>query len=173
MNRKQCALSILRDAVFCTIFGPALAGLVYGGYMVIVEFGSYPAIHAVLKSPYGLRVIVASAVSTPFMAMTFAVPIAGPFGFVFGALLGWWQFGRAASAIATRRLYWESAGVGALLGATYPYSMQALFHNGWNAASSGTLGFLALGAAVGVACALALAWLKRRTARSTADSPGT
>jgi len=101
--------------------------------------------------------------------------VAGPFGLVAGSLCGWWISVRYERGIRGLRLYCEAALAGVLVGACFPLFPNLIDIDVWRTPSlSGALVLSAIGAGVGLACALMLAYVwEQLVSRLSADLPGT
>jgi hypothetical protein len=145
MKWKNRARTAFQAGVFCAIFGPVLGGLAYGLLSLLSEPSS------VLSAP-------SAALGVLSIILLFAVISVAPFGFIAGLAGGWWLACREEKGIAKKRLCFESAGSGALLGATYPFAPGLGDIGGYTARSSEYLQFhCLLGAGVGLTCGLLLA----------------
>lgn len=93
----------LRLAIVGGVFGAIVGPLV--GVLLMAPMS---------RMPMALYLAVVRSWLVPLFI--FAVP----FGFIVGFIGSWWLAARASSMVSARRLYCESAGIGALLGATFP-----------------------------------------------------
>jgi hypothetical protein len=101
MAPNNRASLVIRGGVTC-----ALLGSLVGGCGVALISG--------VRGSFGLAALTITPIAALFAAIT-----AAPFGFAVGPGGVWWLAGRA-ERVSERRLYFESAGGGAALGATYP-----------------------------------------------------
>jgi hypothetical protein len=101
--------------------------------------------------------------------------VAGPFGLVVGLLCGWWISIGYERGIRGLRLAGEAGLAGVLLGACFPLFPNLLEFDVWRAPGlTGVFVLSAIGAGVGLACGLMLAWLWGRLVSGlTSDLRGT
>ena len=139
--RKRAFLAIL-GGVYCGTVGSLLAGLVVVAIRVV----------------HGNRGNVAEALAFFPMAVVFAAIPAAPFGFIVGSAGSWWLATRINRGISGRRLYFESAGIGAALGATFPLISTIL---GWGPFNN-LVSALPISIGIGIVCGLTVALPMRR-----------
>ncbi|MGC2247829.1 MAG: hypothetical protein WA609_14585 [Terriglobales bacterium] len=97
------------------------------------------------------------------IAVLLAAITAVPFGFTVGSVGVWWLAGRA-ERVSERRLYFESTGGGAALGATYPLIMAIL---GWGPFEN-LVAALPISIGTGIICGIVLT---RETRKSVVTMP--
>lgn len=95
----------IRLAIVGGVFG-AIVGPLVGVLLILIDNMG--------RMPMALYLAVVRSWLIPLII--FVVP----FGFIVGFIGSWWLAARASSIVSARRLYCESAGIGALLGATFP-----------------------------------------------------
>lgn len=139
--RKRLTLAVT-GGVFCATVGSLLGGLV-------VVF---------IRMLQGNTQSIVDALEFFPMAVVFAAIPAAPFGLIVGSAGSWWLAGRAERGVSGRRLFFESAGIGAVLGATFPLILALL---GWgpfaNLASA-----LPISIGIGIVCGIILIPLLRK-----------
>jgi len=144
MHIKERARFVVTGAVFCAIVGPILGGLAV----------------VVIRMVQGKTESAAEALAFFPMAVVFAAIPAAPFGFIVGLVGSCWLVARIEHSVSRKRLCLESAGIGAVLGATFPLILTIL---GWgpfdNLASA-----LPISIGVGIVCGGALTTLLRKHA---------
>jgi hypothetical protein len=84
------------------------------------------------------------------MAVAFAAIPAAPFGFVVGVVGSWWLAIRAARGVSGKRLYFESAGIGGVLGSTFPLILVASEWGPFN----NLVSMLPISIIIGIACGI-------------------
>jgi hypothetical protein len=92
------------------------------------------------------------------MAVVFAAIPAAPFGFVVGSAGSWWLAARAEHGVSGKRLFFESAGIGALLGAIFPVVLSIL---GWGPFAK-LFSALPISIGIGIVCGIILIPLMRK-----------
>jgi hypothetical protein len=92
------------------------------------------------------------------MAVVFASVPAAPFGLIVGSIGCWWLIGRLEHGVPGRRLCFESAGFGAVLGATFPIVLATL---GWGPFKN-LVAALPFSIGIGFVCGLTVALLSRK-----------
>jgi hypothetical protein len=90
--------------------------------------------------------------------LLFAAIPAAPFGFIVGSLGGWWLTSRLERSVSARRIVFESAAVGALLGAGFPLVAILL---GWGPFNN-LVAMLPIAIGVGTLCGVILPLVMRR-----------
>lgn len=138
-TRKRAKLAIV-GGIFCAVVGPLLGGTIYT--LVSVAGGLWQRQQDVWTVAAFLPVVV-----------LYAAIAAAPFGFIVGSIGSWWLVARVASTASARRVYCESGGVGALLGATFP-PIEAVL--GWGPFRN-LLSSLPISIGTGIICGVALA----------------
>jgi hypothetical protein len=135
-NRKRIIFAG-KGGLFCAIVGSLLGGVV----VLLVR-----AVHGNAGGNVGEILEF-----FPVAVLYAAIP-AAPFGFIMGSVGSWWLATRARQGVQGLRLYCESIGAGALLGATFPLVMTAL---GWGPFSN-LVSAMPISIAIGAVCAFAL-----------------
>jgi len=138
--KKQAYLAVV-GGFFCATVGSLLGGLVVA------------VMRAIALWPDDL--MVASAFLP--LAVLYASIVAAPFGFIVGSIGSWWLVGRVTSAAPAKRVYYESAGLGGLLGAMFPL-ISAL--GGWGPFKN-LLSALPISIGIGITCGIAVAAFMR------------
>jgi integral membrane sensor domain MASE1 len=92
------------------------------------------------------------------MAVAFAAIPAAPFGFIVGSVGSWWLAIRAARGVSGKRLYFESAGIGGVLGSTFPLILAAF---GWGPFEN-LVSALPISITIGIACGILITPLTRK-----------
>ena len=140
--KKRLSLSVAAG-VLCAAVGSLLGGTV----LVLV------------RTIHGKDENVAPALTFLPMAVIFAAIPVAPFGLLVGSVGGWWLSARVDRGVSRRRLYFESAGMGALLGATFPLILGIL---GWGPFNN-LVSALPISIGVGTVCGVTLSvYLRRR-----------
>jgi hypothetical protein len=143
-TKKRASLTII-GGVLCSVLASVLGGVVIV-VIRLVKVGSAEG-------------------AAPFLpiAVLYAAATAAPFGLIAGSAGTWWLAARAERHMANRQLWWESAGAGALLGATYPVVMGIC---GWGPFSN-LVSELPIAVGIGMTCALVVAfWMQRHVLAS-------
>jgi hypothetical protein len=133
----------LVGGVSCAVVGSLLAGIAL-----------------VLIRSWTLRGTESMAEAVAFfpMAVAFAAISAAPFGFIVGSIGSWWLAIRAARGVSGKRLYFESSGIGGVLGSTYPLILAAF---GWGPFEN-LVAALPLSITIGIACGILIIRLTRK-----------
>jgi hypothetical protein len=144
MNTGKRAQLAVAGGSFCAIAGSIFGGLIVSVFQVIKTGGI-------------------GGMSFIPVAILYAAVVAVPFGFFVGSFGSWWLVGRFDKHIPSKRIFCESLGVGALLGAVFP-SVMALA--GWGPYSN-LVSVVPISVGIGVICAALLmqlmhAYLVRR-----------
>ena len=132
----------IAGGIFC-----AIAGSLLGGFVVVL-------VRALQGSTAGMK----EALTFFPMAVVFVAIPAAPFGFIVGSIGCWWLAARAARGVSSKRLYFESAGIGGVLGATFPLVLAAL---GWGPFNN-LISALPISIPIGVACGIILIPVTRK-----------
>jgi hypothetical protein len=140
-NRKSLSFAIV-GGVFCAIVGSLL-----GGVVVVL-----------IRALQGNTQNMAEALAFFPMAVVFVAIPAAPFGFIVGSFGSWWLATRADRGVSGRRLYFESAGIGGVLGATFPLILAVL---GWGPFNN-LVSALPISITIGIVCGVALTPLMRK-----------
>ena len=133
-SRKRLSFA-LASGVFC-----AIAGSLLGAVVVLIR--------ALQGTTQGM---VEALAFFPAALVFVAIP-AAPFGFIVGSLGGWWLAVRADRGVSWTRLYFESAGVGGVLGATFPLILAVL---GWGPFNN-LVSALPISITIGIVCGIML-----------------
>ena len=139
--RRRLALAVI-GGVFCATVGSLLGGLVV----------------AILRVLHGNTQSLPEALAFVPIAFVFAAIPAAPFGFIVGSVGSWWLAVRAEGSIQRRRLFLESATMGAALGATFPLILALL---GWGPFSN-LVSALPISVAIGIICGTLLVPIIRK-----------
>jgi hypothetical protein len=142
MENKKRLTQAMIGGVFCATVGSLLGGVV----VVLIR---------VLQG--NTQNIVEALAFFP-MAVVFAAIPAAPFGFIVGSAGSWWLAVRTDSGVLGRRLYFESAGIGAVLGATFPLILALL---GWGPFAN-LISALPISITIGIVCGIILTPLMRK-----------
>ncbi|MGA7920186.1 MAG: hypothetical protein WCA38_10985 [Candidatus Acidiferrales bacterium] len=110
---KRARLAIV-GGVFCAIVGTLV------GVLLIALWNYLTTPLPVSRNP------VASFLMNIWTMFVIGFIMAAPFGLIVGSIGSWWLAARA-SIVSARRFYCESAGIGALLGATFPLLAAIIF----------------------------------------------
>jgi hypothetical protein len=92
------------------------------------------------------------------MVIIFSAIAAAPFGFIVGTIGSWWLVARWANTRSSIRIYGESGGLGAILGATYPFIAAGL---GWGTFEN-LVASLPISIGAGIVCGVLLAAFVRK-----------
>jgi hypothetical protein len=103
MDIKKRASLAVAGGVLCAALGSLLGGVVVVIFRTTQRNGED----------------VAQALTFLPVAVMFAAIPAAPFGFLVGSVSSWWLSARVDRGVSRRRLYFASAGMGAVLGATF------------------------------------------------------
>jgi hypothetical protein len=133
MATKKRVFLVIRGGLSCALLGSFVGGC---GFLLI----------SAVRGNFGL-----AALSLIPMAVIFAAITAAPFGFMVGSVGVWWLAVRA-QRVSGRRLYFEAAGGGAVLGATYPLVLTIL---GWGPFGN-LVATLPISIGTGVVCGIVL-----------------
>ena len=133
MATKNRASLVIRGGLTCAVLGPLIGGCVF----VLIW---------AVRGNLGLAALSLVPVAVIVGAFT-----AAPFGFMVGSVGIWWLAGRALR-VSGRRLYFEAAGGGAVLGATYPLVIAIL---GWGPFEN-LVAALPVSIGTGVVCGMVL-----------------
>ena len=139
--KKRLTLAVI-GGVFCATVGSLLGGLVV----------------VLLRMLQGNAQSIVEALEFLPMAVVFAAIPAAPFGFIVGSVGSWWLATRTESGVSGVRLYCESIGIGAVLGATFPLVLTILGWGPFNNLVSG----MPISVGIGTVCALTLIPLMRK-----------
>jgi hypothetical protein len=143
-NRKRLRFAFV-GGVFCAIVGSLLGGVV----VVLIRIFQG-----------GAQDIVGAMSMFPMAVVLVGIP-GVPFGFIVGSVGGWWLVGRAGHGDPGRRFYFESAGLGGVLGATFPLIMAAF---GWGPFEN-LVSALPISIGIGIVCGAALVpFMRKRVA---------
>ena len=135
-NRLTFALF---GGVFCAIVGSLLGGLI----IVIFALRGVGIKEAVVFYP---------------IAVAYVAILAVPFGFIAGSVGSWWLAVREAHGVSGKRLYFEFAGIGGVLGSTFPLIFLAF---GWGPLSN-LVSALPISITIGIACGILIIPLTRK-----------
>ena len=122
--------------VFCATVGSLLGGVV----VVLIR-----------ASQGNTQSVVEALIFFPMAVVFVAIP-AVPFGFIAGSAGSWWLACRAERGVPGKRLYFESAGIGGVLGATFPLIMAVL---GWGPFNN-LVSALPISITIGIVCGIML-----------------
>jgi hypothetical protein len=143
MDIKKRASLAVAGGVLCAALGSILGGIVVVIFRTTQRNGEN----------------VAQALTFLPVAVMFAAIPAAPFGFLVGSVGSWWLSARVDRGVSRRRLYFASAGMGAVLGATFPLIMSIL---GWGPFNN-LVSALPISIGVGTVCGLTLSvYLRKR-----------
>lgn len=140
-NRKRLSFA-LAGGVFCAIVGSLL-----GGVVVVL-----------IRALQGNTRDMAEALTLFPMAVVLVAIPAAPFGFIVGSLGSWCIAARADRGVSEKRLYFESAGIGGLLGATFPLILTIL---GWGPFNN-LVSALPISITIGIVCGIILIPVTRK-----------
>ena len=140
-NRKRWSFAIV-GGVFCATVGSLLGGAV----VVLIR-----------TLPGNTQGIVEALAFFPMAVVFVAIP-AAPFGFIVGSIGSWWLAARADRGVLGKRPYFESAGIGGILGATFPLILTVLAWGPFNNLVSA----LPISIIIGIVCGAALTPVMRR-----------
>jgi hypothetical protein len=141
-TRKRFTLIVI-GGVFCAVVGSLLGGLV----VVLLRM---------LRG--NMQNNIVEALEFFPMAVVFAAIPAAPFGFIVGSAGSWWLTARAEHGVSGKRLFFESIGIGAVLGATFPLILATL---GWGPFAN-LVSALPISIAIGIICGILLVLLMRK-----------
>ena len=141
MDTKTRTFVAILGGIFCATVGSLLVGLVV----------------ALIRAARGISEDATTVLAFFPIAVAFAAVPAAPFGLIVGSIGTWWLAVRA-NRILKGRLYFESALLGAIFGATFPLIMPVL---GWGPFNN-LLSALPISIGIGIVCGLCLASLLRR-----------
>lgn len=136
-NGNRLTFAIV-GGVFCAIVGSLL------GALILLLFA--------------LRGVGIDAVAFYPIAFLYVAFLAVPFGFVAGSVGSCLLAVREAHGVSGRRLYFESAGIGGILGGTYPLIFWAF---GWGPFSN-LVSTLPISTTIGIACGILIIPLTRK-----------
>jgi hypothetical protein len=139
--RKRASIAVIGGAL-SAIVGSLLAGLVV----------------VLIRTVQGNTQSVALALAFLPMAVVFAAIPAAPFGFIAGSAGSWWLAARAECGVSKRRLYFESVGIGAILGGTFPFVLTIL---GWGPFNN-LVSAVPISIGIGIACGIIITPLVRK-----------
>jgi hypothetical protein len=140
-NRKRLSFAIV-GGVFCATVGSIMGGVVI----------------ALIRTLRGNTQDIAEALAFLPMAVVFVAIPAAPFGFIVGTVGSWWLAARADRGVLGKRLYFESAGIGGILGATFPLILAVL---GWGPFNN-LVSALPISIGIGIVCGVVLTPLVRK-----------
>jgi hypothetical protein len=142
MDTRKRAFHAALGGLFCATLGSLLAGLV----VVLIRVG------------HGNKESLAEGLAFFPLAAVFAAIPAAPFGFVVGTVGSWWLVARGSSDPGRKRLYFEAAGIGAALGATFPLILTAF---GWGPFDN-LVSALPISIGIGAVCGVTLTLLVQK-----------
>lgn len=143
-NRKRLRFAFV-GGLFCVIAGSLLGGVA----LVLIRIFQG-----------GAKDIVGAISMFPMAVVLVGIP-GIPFGFIVGSVGSWWLVGRAGQRDPGRRLYFESAGLGGVLGATFPLILTVF---GWGPFEN-LVSALPISIGTGIVCGAALVpFMRKRVA---------
>jgi hypothetical protein len=144
-NKKRMGLAFVGGA-FCAIVGSLI-----GGVVVVL-----------IRTLQGSAKDLAEGLAFFPMAVVFVAIPGVPFGFVVGSAVGSWLLAaRADHGDPGKRLYFESAGLGGVLGATFPLILTAF---GWGPFNN-LVTAVPISIGIGILCGAALVpFMRKRVA---------
>jgi hypothetical protein len=154
MHATERARLAIVGGGFCAAVGSVFAALMVA-FVNVIRFW---------REPEDMRNVIAAFP----MVVIFSAIAAAPFGFIVGSIGSWWLVPHWAKTNSSNRVYWESGGLGALLGATYPLIAESF---GWGPFEN-LVAALPISIGSGILCGVALAaFMRTKVLRRNAQLP--